>query len=170
MRSGLSDKSQLHLASYELLVRLGMLPFHAEAIAKVAKIGLNLYSLFSCVVSSLSFKQALEVAKLKYSDLYTTNLRDIEPLPNYQNRGSEEKIASFIGNNLKAYQSRSTQKQLYHFLYVINGSGMGKTWAGKNSKFFFLTIVGKHIGAVIKDHFKSVPHLFMYLDFSNQNR
>lgn len=78
----------------------------------------------------------------------------------YLSRGEKNEFAveNFFSMNEKSYRSGSKTKQLYQFLYIINGSGFGKTW------------FGKHVAAMMYNRFQNYRRINIYIDFSNGNR
>lgn len=87
-------------------------------------------------------------------------LLPIEQLDNFISRGKTSEISTdhFITGNYKAMRTDSKDHGMHGFLYVIGGSGYGKTWFGKS-----IPIVAAH---------KYPKHdiLSIYIDFNNSNR
>ena len=80
-------------------------------------------------------------------------------LSNYQSRtGAEETGQAFLAKNYTSFKLQKQSKQDYSFLYIINGSGFGKTWFGRN----------------IPSHLQTCAphsnHINVYLDFSSDHR
>jgi len=64
-------------------------------------------------------------------------------------------MKSFLEVNLDSQWRNVKKKKLHGFLYVINGSGYGKTW------------LGKWIGNYAQEVLTGVTHVYIPLDFSN---
>ena len=107
---------------------------------------------------NLTFEEAFNVAKNHFKlDLNNGSLIGTDFEKKYIPRGDDDKlIRAFLAANTNAYLESQLQKQSWKFLYVINGSGYGKTWTGKR------------VGLLAEK--SEVQHVFVYLDFSTGNR
>jgi hypothetical protein len=80
---------------------------------------------------------------------------NVVPLPNFQSRGkpTDDTIEVFIKHNITGHIS--SDKHSHGFLYIIGGSGYGKTWLGMS------------VASKIEKMYPNDLVLHVYIDFSN---
>ena len=79
-------------------------------------------------------------------------------IPNFQARGNANVnvLESFINENYLNREKK--EKQMHNFLYIISGSGIGKTWFGKYA--------AHHISEILSTE----PLIYIPIDFSNGDK